>query len=54
MSKVSTDTGIAIHVYETDAEDEPGIITSNGIGIKVGDKKDESYRIETVDTSISV
>ena len=57
VSKVSTDTGIAIHVYETDATDyptEPGTISSSGVGIKVGDKKDGTYRINTVDTCISV
>ncbi len=58
VSNVSTNTGTAIHVYETDATDwptEPGTISSEGIGIKVGDKKENDiYRINTVDIAISV
>lgn len=60
VSKVSTNTGTAIHVYETKATDypiEPGTISSEGIGIKVGDDRNSNNaanRILTTNTVISV
>ena len=60
VSKVSTNTGTAIHVYETDATDyptEPGTISSEGIGIKVGDNSSSdnaANRIHTTNTVINV
>lgn len=60
VSNVSTNTGTAIHVYETKATDwptEPGTISSEGIGIKVGDDRNSdnaANRIRTTNTVISV
>lgn len=60
VSKVSTNTGTAIHVYETNATDyptEPGTISSEGIGIKVGDNSSSdnaANRIYTTNTVINV